>query len=276
MNSESVHRKPQDRSMTENRSCVSVTLWDSSADPPKQAGLIYRWNGYSETDSVHSLFRYVENHSERLRRKYLTWINQLGESRIDGKRLIDHLAFEDGLSYWWMTLFVEQSHWKSPCISDAIRLLALEEIVVQHKPGKLRLVSVNRGLHQVLSAFCQNLGIAYVWEPLPAKPQRQLSARGIYRALPQRVQALISLARHLHGRWPLRQAEKSGWFRGSQALFFCSYFDNVDPKAAEQGRFHSYYWTGLQALSNRIGCRSNWLQLFVPCGTQQQAVLCCL
>ena len=125
------------QTLTEIRPNLSVTLWDSKADPPGNAGLVYRWNGWAEKDSVYSLFRYIEDRSERIRRKYLTWIHELGESRIDGKRLIDHLAFEDGLSYWWMTLLVEKSIYKSP-ISNAIRLLALEEIVVQLVPGKLR------------------------------------------------------------------------------------------------------------------------------------------
>lgn len=83
-------------------------LWDCSADPSEYSGLVYSWNGYAETAFVHSLFRYVESHDERLRRKYLAWIHNLGESRIDGKRLIDHLTLQDGLSYWWLTLFAEK------------------------------------------------------------------------------------------------------------------------------------------------------------------------
>ncbi len=245
----------------------TLTLLDSTADPSEHAGLIYRWNGYAEKDSIHSLLRYVETHGERLRRKYLAWIHDLGESLVDGKRLIDHLAIEDGLSYWWLTLFVEKSPWKSPSIIDAIRILALEEIVVQQRPGKLRLVSANRSLHEVLSGLCQNLGIAYEWERISDKPLRQLSLRGVYQALPEPVQALISLVRYVYIRWPFRQASKTGWFGGDRSLFFCSYFDNVDPKAADQGVFHSYYWAGLHALLNRIGCQSNWVQLFILCWT---------
>jgi surface carbohydrate biosynthesis protein (TIGR04326 family) len=67
--------------------------------------------------------------------------------------------------------------------------------------------------------------------------------------------------------WPLSRAEKSGWFGGDRSLFFCSYFDNVDPNAADQGVFNSYYWGGLFALLHRIGWQSNWLQLFSPCAT---------
>jgi len=253
--------------LVESRRSASITVWDTSSEPPEDSGLVYRWNGYAEKDSVHSLLQYVEIHGERLRRKYLEWIHDLGESRIDGKRVIDHLALDDGLSYWWMTLFVEQSPWKSPSIIDAIRLLALEEIIAQHRPDQLRLVSANRYLHEVLDGWCRKLGIVYRLEQPHGRNVRQFSFRGVYRALPQAAQALISLLRYLLTRWPLKRAEKSGWFGGARTLFFCSYFDNIDPKAADTGVFNSYYWEGLFALLRRMGWQSNWLQLFSPCVT---------
>ena len=245
-----------------------LTLWDSGADPSEHAGRVYRWNGYTEKNFAYSLLLYVEIHGERLRRKYLSWIHELGESRLDGKRLIDHLAFEDGLSYWWLTLFVEQSPWKQPTIIDAIRLMALEEIIVQQNPDKLRLVSANQLLHETIRDLCQYLEVDYEWEKRPVEKRSSMSMRNLYRALPQQVQALISLALHLWERWPLSRVEKPDWFGGGDnTLFFCSYFDNVDPKAAEQGCFHSYYWAGLHALLSRSGYQSNWLQLFSPCAS---------
>jgi hypothetical protein len=67
-------------------------------DPLPKGGLVYRWNGYEKAGSIHSLLRYVETHGDRLRAKYLALIHEVGERRIDGKRIIDHLALEDGLS----------------------------------------------------------------------------------------------------------------------------------------------------------------------------------
>ena len=244
-----------------------LTLWDCSADPSSQEGTVYHWQGYSEESSIHSLLRYVETHSERLRCKYLAWIHDLGEHRIDDKRLIDHLAFECGLSYWWLTLFAEKSPWKSPSIIDAIRLLALEEIVLQKRPCKFRLVSANRCLHEVLSDLCQRLGIAYEWERLPAQSRRRLSFRGIYRVLPPSVSALIRLVHYFLTRWPFRQAEKSGWFGGGKSLFICSFFYNVDSALAGEGNFRSRLWGGLPGIMAQGGFSGNWLHLYVHCDT---------
>ena len=241
-----------------------LLLWDAKGEQFLNAGCIYRWDGYKEKDSVHSLLRYVETHSERLRHRYLAWVHDLSESQINGKRLIDHLAFEDGLSYWWLTLFVEKSFWKQPSISAAIRLMALEEIIVQQNPVKLRLVSGNQLLHKTIRDLCQRLEIYYEWEKRPVEKCSSMNMRKLYRALPQPVQALTILARHVWMRWSLRRAEKSNWFDGDRALFFCSYFFNNDPDQASKGHFHSRYWEDLHRLTQNIGLHGNWLQLYIP------------
>ena len=138
----------------------TLIIWDSPGDPPGHAEQVYLWNGYGESDSVHSVLQYVEAHSERLRGKYLSWIHELGEQPIEGTGLIDALILEEGFSYWWMTLLVEKSLWKSPAITDAIRVLALEEIVEQRTPGTVLLVSANRQLHSG-SGVMSTLGITY-------------------------------------------------------------------------------------------------------------------
>ncbi len=241
-----------------------MTLWDSSEEPSKCNGLVYAWRGYAETDSVYSLLRYVEIYGERLRLKYLTWIHDLGQSQVDCKRLIEHLALGDGFSYWWMTVFAEQDPWKSSCITDAIRLLALEEIIIQQRPSKLRLVSAKHSLHEALYGLCQNLGIAYEWERIPDKTRQKFNVVNIYHSLPQSIQALISLARLLRARWSLRQADKTGWFNGDKSLFFCSYFFNVDLKLAKEGCFQSRYWENLLDLITKLKLSKNWLQLYYP------------
>ena len=255
--------RSREPTLTENQPGVSITLWDSTSDPSEHSGLVYRWNGYAEKDSIHSLLRYTEIHGEQLRRKYLGWIHDFGETRIGHKRLIDHLAFEDGLSYWWMTSFVEKSSWKTNSIIDAIRLFAFEEIVLEQKAGKVMLVSADRRLHGALSGLCHGLGIVYDWKRLMDKPQGRLSLRSIYQSLPQPARALISLVKHLRNRWRLRRAQKSGWFGGDRSLFFCSYFIHLDQSSCKNGRFYSHQWEVLPKLLHDRGFRTNWIQHYL-------------
>ena len=241
----------------------TLILWDSDSHPPLTSGSVYLWNGHSNSNDQRSVLSFCEGNAERLRKKYCKWIHDLGNSFIGDTRIIEHLGLEDGLSYWWMTLLVEKNPYKSP-ITDAIRLLALEEIIVQQNPDKLRLVSANQSLHETIRDLCQRLEIDYEWEKRLVEKRSSMSMRNLYRALPQPVQALISLARHVWGRWPLRRAKKPGWFDGDQSLFFCSYFFNIVPELASKGHFHSRYWEDLHRLMQNIGLHGNWLQLYIP------------
>lgn len=242
----------------------ALTVWDSPSALPPHLRNAYTWNGYAESNSVRSVLRYAETHGDRLRSKYLEWIHDLGESRIGGRRLIDHLAFEDGLSYWWMTLLVEQSPWKSPAIIDAIRLLAFEEIVVRDRPAKIRLVSGNRILHATIRDVCNKLSVAYEWERRPDTITRKAISAVLVAAMPAPLKAVGGLIREVFRRWPLRRLHKQGWFAGNASIFLCSYFFNVDRGEAAKGRFHSRYWDALHAFFQKNQLRANWLQLYYP------------
>jgi len=226
-------------------------------------GLVYRWSGYVETEVARSLLLYVEKHAERLRRKYLAWIHELGETRIAGRRLVEHLELEPGFSYWWMTLLVEKSPWKTPSISDAIRLLALEELVAEHEPRLLRSVTANEGLQDAVATLCRNLGIAHESHE-PAVARRRIKASDVYHALPYPLKALVTLARHLAGRWQLKKADGHGWLHGPGARLLCSYFIHVDAQSCDRGHFYTRLWEGLPDLLQQEGCATNWLQHYMP------------
>lgn len=239
----------------------AFVLWDSESRAP-ESGSVFLWNGYADSAGRHSVFGYCEEHAERLRARYGGWIHDLGEYSIDGVRVVEHLAIDGGFSYWWMTRFVEQSPWKSPAINDAIRVLALEEILAELKPAKFRLVSANPILHEVLHNLCLTMGIDYQWERIAVESRGRFGLRDAYHALPQPVQALASFARDLWTLWPLRRASGPNWFNGEQSFFICSYFMYLDSEQADAGHFYSRYWGGLPGLMGKLGLMENWLQLY--------------
>lgn len=237
-------------------------LWAAADEPPATPGVLYRWNGRLESASVRSLLNYAERHGDFLRSRYLAWIHDLGETQIAGKRIIDHLAVGGGPSLWWTTLLAEKSSYKSP-ISDAIRLLALDEVVREHGPTELVLVGGTHHLHLAVSDLCASVGIRYQWERRPGTHTGSW-VRVIYRRLPHSVRGLLSLARHVRTHWPLRRA-KGRFVDGKGSLLLCSYFSNFDARAGADGHFAcTNYWVGFPALLRRKGLRANWIQIFVP------------
>lgn len=243
---------------------VALTIWDSTAPPPDRMEEVYTWNGYAEKTSVYSLLKYVDIHDERLRKKYLAWVYELGESLINGKRLVDILAIEEGLSYWWMTPLVEKNPWMSPAIIDAIRIFALEEIIVELEPVELKLVSANKNLHKILIGLCKNLNISYEWEHNQEPPLKVGYLKYLYKKTPSFIQGVFTLSRYVFSRWPLKNTNKSSWFSSEKTLFLCSYFFHLDTKRAEQGEYYSHYWGELGDLLEADNINANWLQLYYP------------
>ncbi len=240
-----------------------IILWDSSEEPGEGDATVYKWNGYGESTRSRSLLRYVDENGERVRRKYAEWIHSLGETRLGTKRLIDALALDDEFSYWWMTLFVEQSPWKSPAIIDAMRLLALEEIVVAEAPTRLKLISANRALFESIVPMCNKLGIALEWQRLGRLASKGSLSRRVLRALPHPVRGLANLARHVRDGWPLRSAERTGWHSGPDAFFFASYFIHLDREACGQGKFYSRHWEAIPGMLRQYSIHTNWMQHFL-------------
>jgi surface carbohydrate biosynthesis protein (TIGR04326 family) len=240
-----------------------IWIWDSDVVPENYGdALIYKWNGYEGFNSLPSVLSYVEKNSNRVRAKYLAFIHDLGESKVSGKSIVEHLILEDNFSYWWMSLFVEKSLYKSS-ITDAIRLFALEEIIIQQKPQKLRLVSGSHILHIILKDLCKNLNIVFEYEKAPSKlVEKHRGLRRVFSFLPNSLQALVFLVRYLIKYWPLRKAKKATWHNGNDTIFYCSDFLGISTEQAQLGRFYSEYWKDLHGLTKQIGLTENWLQHF--------------
>lgn len=224
------------------------------------------WRGFSDAAAANvvSIPRRVEENSEVLRGRYLAWVYDLGELRIQGRRLVDHLQLRPGFSCWWMTLLVEKCNYsKSPEIDDAIRLLAFSDWAAGRAPGRLTLVSANQPLADCLRLWCGKSGIPFEWQPLP-KPAAPLSwVRRAHAALPLPVQALAWVPRYLRGRWALRGVGLDEWRRTDGRISFISYLFNLVPAAAKAGQYESRYWAHLPDVLQREGRKTNWLHLYV-------------
>ncbi len=240
-----------------------VIVWDRENDPPADMGEVLCWQSYAEGDRIFSVPRHLENHAERLKRKYLAFIHDLGDSKIAGKRVIDHLSMDDGFSFWWMTLLAEKSPYKSPRIYDCLRILALEEILLERKPSDLILKSSNRDLAQVIQLLCNDIGVNFSWER-EVQPPQNWSLRRFYRALPYPIRGCLFFARHLVTRWSLRNLKAPAWFSGEGAIFLCSYFSHLDPVSCAKGHFYSRQWEALPKHIHDSGSRTNWIQHFLP------------
>ena len=221
------------------------------------------WNSYSETSnsSVISIPQTVEDNADFLRKSYIAWIYDLGETCIKGKRLLEHLELHPGFSFWWMTLLAEKSTFKSPRIYDCLRVFALEKILIEQEPSELLLVTSDYALVQTIEKLCSNLDINFNWQKIK-QSKNHYSLQKLYTALPYSVQGLLSI-RHIATKWTLRKLKKPQWFSGGNAIFLCSYFFNLDPTCCQKGRFFSRQWEELPEFLRKIGKQTNWIHHFL-------------
>ena len=246
---------------------MTFLVWDSDNQPPEGEWIPVLWRGLGEEHdvSVHSIPRWVEEQADVMRARFLSWIYDLGEAQINGKRLVDHLTLRQGFSYWWMTHFAEKCNYdQSPQIYDAVRLLALEELVSAHPVGRIILVSGDKTLARIFHEWCDQAEMVFEWRRLERGIEDPVSwSRRLYCLLPHPVQALAVLLRYLWQRWPLKQ---SGTFSPSSAsgeITFVDYLAHLDPKASVTGRYSSNYWTDLIVALDRGAVRVNWLHHYV-------------
>jgi surface carbohydrate biosynthesis protein (TIGR04326 family) len=236
-------------------------IWDERGDPPRGSGEVLCWRSYAHGDAVFSVPRYLEAHAPSIRQKYLAFIHDLGECRVAGKRIIDHLDMGDDFSLWWMTQVAEKSPLKSPRIYDCLRLIALEEILIEKSPSAITLVSSDKPLAQAVHRLCRNLKIGFRWRRT-SRAKIAWSLRRMYETLPVSIRGLISL-RHILKLWRLRALEKPRWFSGKDAIFIGSYFIHLDPTLCAQGQFYSRQWGELPKILHNEGRPTNWIQLFM-------------
>lgn len=228
------------------------------------------WSSYSQQDFPNSVSipRYIEEHADFLRQRYLDWIYCLGEAAPFGRRVIDMLQHKSGLSLWWMNPVLEKCNYdKSPWINDAIKLMALDEWIDSNKPGSVKLVTPSDSIAECIGMLClkhklpfQRLGCSDI--PKTVKPLSKV----IYRKLPAMARGLVWLVRHVASRWHLRGVGVEEWKASRATLLFVSYLLYLTPESAKGKKYESRYWADLPDNLNESGVPTNWLHIYVQDG----------
>ena len=97
--------------------------------------LIILWNDFStqpDNQSIVSLPSYIEENSDRLRSKFVECIDSLADvvPSKSAQSIAQLLSLDDEFSLWWMNILSEKCNFsKSPWMTDAIKCIALLEII---------------------------------------------------------------------------------------------------------------------------------------------------
>ena len=239
----------------------SVLIWDSETKFPKTEKITVLWKQYVDVDSpqnVVSLPEYIEKNSERLRNQFLEFVYDIGHSKINGTTIQQHLQIRETLSYWWMTLFASTRWHQSSQITEAIKLLALEELLKDQSWSDLELVSGNQNLNEILTDFCAEQKKSF--QLGSQSPQRKRKDKFAVEVMLLSVKAHLVLVRQIVRLWkvtPLRKEQNS-----SQVMIF-DHLIRFDTNKAAHGEFASEYWNLLEPMFSKNNVKVSWTHQFV-------------
>jgi surface carbohydrate biosynthesis protein (TIGR04326 family) len=244
----------------------TINIWDSDLIPATEDRLDVLWRSYSESknEKVVSIPRLVEKNSDYLKKVYLAWVFELGEVRVEGKRVVEHLEISPGFSFWWMSLISQKLNYSaSPHITTAIRLLAFDLWARDKNVDSITLTSDDKALAECIKQWCLEREILFFWRFMVSKKPSSTIGRKIYKCLPNMVKALAQITRRIWTCWPLRGVGLDSWMRSNGEISFFSYLFNLDQTGDWQGEFKSRFWTKLPDELSKNDCKTNWLHIYI-------------
>ncbi len=245
---------------------TSLLIWDTEKPLPPNHKEVILWQNFesSKENSIYSIPKLIEKYSVELKSKYLKFIYNLGETELEGKRVVDHLEIRSGFSYWWMTLLVEKCNYsKSPQIDNVIKLMAFEKWFQEKRYNHISFFSSNKELAKSIELWCLKKNIKFNWKQETIVNSYQNGyLRHIFNHLPLTIQAIISLCIRLYSNWPLKKSGLAKWKKSKAKITFVSYLFNLEPEFAKNGLFESNYWTALPKFLMKNKIESNWLHIY--------------
>lgn len=227
--------------------------------PLDNSQIIFDWDGQLGVELAISIPAYIEANDDRLRKKYLDFVNDLGFEKLSDKRLNDEYIVYKGYSLWWMSTIIEKNLVKSPAISDCIKMLALEEMILKLTTHSIKVFSNNDALIQTITKFAKNLKIQC--QVKKTKHPKSFK-KNIKRFIPNYIQGIIYLLKKFQTFKLIPKRSGLHWHINDNQLFIFSQFVNFELPTDKNSSIYSRYWEVLPCFLNKRGIKMNFLNHF--------------
>lgn len=224
---------------------------------------ILYWSRFADEDKGDqlSIVDLVEKNSNDLKSRYLSWIYDVGEAKINGKRVIDHLTIRPGFSYWWLTSFAQKFNCSGKSeINDSIKFLALTDLIATNNFSTINLHTSNHLLAKVISSLCNKKNLKFKLNYIRPKSLKIL--KKLFKHLPEQMKAFLYLIRYFIHTFPLNFIKQAELKYPFSDLTFFDIFVHLDKQSFEHGRFISNYWTNLVCKLSEMNLKANWMHIF--------------
>lgn len=232
-----------------------ITLCHSNSPLKDKENNVWCWDN-PKVKGVNSLLQYVEENSDRLRKELIKFYYQLGETKVDDKSLVSKLQIEPGISFWWLSVFVEKSIYKSP-ITNALRFIAFEEIISRQDVKIVNYLGSSRIISKTLSQICQSKKIDF-----NCKHKFYFKFKiSLFRILKYQIKAIIFFINYIRKRWIFRKSLKTQINSGNDFALICGYLQNIENNINTEFT-KSNYWGDLPKILLEHEIKHNWLNIY--------------
>ena len=229
------------------------------------------WNRNLVLSKNLSLINYIENNPYRIKKKYLSFIHNLGNQKVSKKSLSNLLVDKKGYNLWWMSLLAEKSNYKSAEIINCLKLIALEEIILKKKIKKITFVSDNKKLSHAIQLLCNSKSISFEFNKISNTKNLaefgslKLSISKIYYLLPIFIQSFVWLINFYftHLNLKFNKVEKNYLINQKSEFLFISNFAHLNLEKIKKNIFFSYQWGDLNILLKKLKINSLWLHNYI-------------
>jgi surface carbohydrate biosynthesis protein (TIGR04326 family) len=243
----------------------ALLVWDADGEPPVGDWTTLLWRSYDtrERKDVISIPQLVEDNAESLRARYLAWIYDLGETKVKGKRIVDHLEIRPGFSYWWMTLLAQKCTYAASLnIYHAIRLLACEPFCNSTEIKKIILVTSQPLLAAELQEWCDSNNRSFEQTINGSEEIPKKKFGWLLKCLPPFIVGVVACIGYYVQRMHFGNRNASGRKAIPRALMFFDIFTHFNLNDAKNGQFVSGYWTTLPKLISECEWPVNWVHSY--------------
>lgn len=235
----------------------------------KHNDLILYWDNKRNFYSKNSLsiINFIEENSDHIKKIYLDWIDSIGNKQICGKPISEILDVRGKYKAWWHSNFIEKSNYEnSPQISDALKLIAVQEWIKDYKIKEIIFYSNNKKLAKCLNKFSFNKKFIFKWKKTKNKNKIKISKSFIKKLLPYEIRAFYFFARKIIYSFKVKKSSLEDCKKTNSKVLFIDYFSNIEKLSFFKGKFKSLYWGELVDKLSAENINSQWLHLTVDLG----------
>ncbi|MCW7462958.1 TIGR04326 family surface carbohydrate biosynthesis protein [Leptospira limi] len=241
---------------------TTVLIWDQTDPPPKFEGITLLWNEFLEdkNSNLFSIPRLVEQNSDKYREFYLGLAHDLGEFKIKGRMIVDWLEIKPGLSFWWMTLIVENNYGKTLEIPNRIKFFALFDFLENREVNTLKIVTGNKLLYKSVKEYAAEKKVNFKFNFNDSSLAKSVFER-IYSYFPLFSKVVLFFLHYTLIRWRFLFNSKQKYKPAKYV--FINYFLNFSLGIEKGTPFSSDYWGKIIPALNQANISTHWLHFYV-------------